>query len=178
MISNAKPFLRHLLRVVSLRLLHVDASYTPAIIERMRQRHLIVCANHVSYLDGLLIALTSPIPLVFAVDTDYSRRSSIARQGLALLTWMGFGTVVPIDAHSPFGLRSLRAALDRGDAVMIFPEGSISSNGHPQPVQQGTAWLTSKTGAAVVNIRILGAERSRVFAKSGCAWWPRITIEY
>jgi len=163
---------------MALRLLRVRATYSTATVEVLRQERVIVCSNHVSLLDGVIVALASPVPLTFGVDTDFSRRSKIASRGLTLLSWLGFGAVVPIDGNSPFGIRSLSKALDRGDSVMLFPEGKISETGHPCAEQPGVAWLVRRSGVKVVRIRIRGAERSRLFAKSGDKFWPAVEIQF
>jgi acyl-[acyl-carrier-protein]-phospholipid O-acyltransferase/long-chain-fatty-acid--[acyl-carrier-protein] ligase len=160
-----RPFLRSVLRLVALRLLRVRASYSPASIELLRQGRAIVCANHVSLLDGVIVALASPVPLTFGVDTDFSRRSRLASRGMAALAWLGFGAVV-------------LKALDRGETVMVFPEGRISETGRPLPDQPGMAWLVRRAGAPVLRVRIRGAERSRFFAKAGKHFWPRIEVEF
>ena len=153
-------------------------AYSAASVERLRAGPVLVCANHVSLIDGVIVALASPVPLVFGVDTDFSRRSLLARSGMAALAALGFGRVVPIDAGSPFGLRALRKALDRGESVMLFPEGRISDTGWPLPEQPGVAWLAARCRAPVLRVRIRGAGRSKLFAKAGSAWWPRIDMEF
>ena len=173
-----RRLLQALLRLVALRLLRVRASYSPASVELLRQGRVIVCANHVSLLDGVIVALASPVPLTFGVDTDFSRRSKIASRGMAALAWLGFGAVVPVDGASPFGIRALLKALDRGETVMVFPEGRISETGRPQPEQPGVTWLVRRAGAPVLRVRIRGAERSRFFAKAGREFWPRIEVDF
>ena len=169
---------RFLLRRAGLAALRVRVAYRAASVERLRARPVLVCANHVSLIDGVIVALASPVPLVFGVDTDFSRRSLLARRGMAALAALGFGRVVPIDAGSPFGLRALRKALARGESVMLFPEGRISDTGGPLPEQPGVAWLAARCRAPVLRVRIRGAERSKLFAKAGSAWWPRIEMEF
>jgi acyl-[acyl-carrier-protein]-phospholipid O-acyltransferase/long-chain-fatty-acid--[acyl-carrier-protein] ligase len=171
-------YLKTIVRIVFLRVFRVHVSYTPAQMDQLSRGGVIVCANHVSLLDGVIIALASPSPLVFGVDTDYSRKSKIASYGLAMLSLMGYGTVVPIDAGSPFGLRTLRNALGRKDSVMVFPEGQISGTGQQQPDQPGVKWLVARSGASVIRVHIRGAENSKLFAKAGQMWWPRIEIEF
>jgi acyl-[acyl-carrier-protein]-phospholipid O-acyltransferase/long-chain-fatty-acid--[acyl-carrier-protein] ligase len=127
-------------------------------------------------LDGIIVALASPVPLTFGVDTGFSRRSRLARRGMAMLAWLGFGEVVPIDANSPFGIRALAKALERGDSVMLFPEGRISETGLPQHEQPGVRWLAKRSGVRIHRIRIIGAERSRLFAKAGQHLWPSIHV--
>lgn len=175
---TARSLLRGVLRRLALRILRVQATYSPDGIELLRRGRVIVCANHVSLLDGLIVALASPVPLTFGVDTDFSRRSLAASRCMGALAWLGFGAVVPIDSRSPFGLRSLCKALERGNSVMVFPEGLISPNGQPQPEQPGVQWLASRTRAPVLRIHIAGAERSRLFAKAGTEFWPQINISF
>ncbi|BAP87635.1 phospholipid/glycerol acyltransferase [Burkholderiales bacterium GJ-E10] len=173
-----RALLRFVLRRAGLAALRVRVRYKPLSVERLRAGPVLVCANHVSLIDGVIVALASPVPLVFGVDTEFSRRSLLARRGMAALAALGFGRVVPIDAGSPFGLRALRKALDRGEPVMLFPEGRISDTGAPLPPRPGVDWLAARCRAPVLCVRIRGAERSRAFAKAGTAWWPPIEIEF
>lgn len=173
-----RALLRFLLRRAGLAALRVRVVYRAASVNRLSAGPVLVCANHVSLIDGVIVALASPVPLVFGVDTDFSRRSILARRGMAALAAVGFGRVVPIDAGSPFGLRALRKALAAGESVMLFPEGRISDTGSPLPLRPGVDWLAQRCRVPVLCIRIRGAERSRAFAKAGSAWWPRIEIEF
>ena len=138
---------------------------------------LLVTANHVSFLDGVLIALTSPIPMHYAVEREYAVRNRATSAVLAFLAWLGCGAVVPLDAQAPHGLRTLLRLLDQTSPVMLFPEGRIGT-GEPQAVMPGLAWLLKKSGATEFRIQIAGAEQSRLFAKAGSKWWPPITIEF
>lgn len=176
--KGMRPTIRLILRGVALRLLRVRATYSADTVDALRRGRAIVCANHVSLLDGVIVALASPVPLTFGVDTDFSRHSKAASRGMAFLAWLGFGAVVPIDGSSPFGIRALAKALERGDTVMLFPEGKISESAHPNPDQPGLAWLAKRSGVEVIRIRIRGAERSRLFAKAGDKLWPRIEIKF
>jgi 1-acyl-sn-glycerol-3-phosphate acyltransferase len=174
--APASPAARWLGRCL-LRMLRVTVRLSPATAHCLDDGRYIVCANHVSLLDGVIVALASPAPLTFAVDTDFVRRSVAARLGMACLARLGFGAVVPLDARAPFGLRELRRRLEHGDNVMLFPEGRISPDGVPLSEQAGVAWLARATGAGIVRIRIRGAEQSRWFAKSGRKWRPAIVID-
>lgn len=163
---------------VVLWLFRVRVTIPEAARQKIAQGKTVVCANHVSLLDGLLVALASPAPLAIGVDTDYARRNPFAANGMRFLSWMGYGWVVPLDSGAPFGLRRLKRDLDRGRAVMLFPEGRISADGLPQPHMPGLSWLIRATGAEPVLVNIRGAEQSRLFAKSGSRIWPRIHLEF
>ena len=156
----------------------VRVSYSEHARVAIEAGNTIVHANHVSLLDGVIVALASPAPLVFAVDTDFSRRSPVARFGLDALSRIGFGMVVPLDSSAPFGMRALKRALLSGANVMVFPEGGISVSGDRQPDKPGLSWLATKTGASMVEVKIAGAEKSRLFARSGSEWWPKISLTF
>lgn len=174
-----RRMLRPVISWAMLRLLRVSTSYSQETLKKLQERQVIVCANHVSLLDGIIVALASPVPLAFGVDSEFSRKSKIASSGLNLLAWLGFGSVVPIDASSPFGIRSLSKSMKLGNSVMLFPEGRISDSGAPGPEQPGVQWLASKhPNATIVRVQIRGAERSQLFAKSGTKLWPAIHIAF
>ncbi len=173
-----KALARALLRKSFLPLLRVRASYCAHSLDALQRGPAIVCANHVSLLDGFIVALASPVPLTFGVDTDYSRRSKVAMRGMAALAWLGFGAVVPVDIDSPYGIRTMLKRLKAGDTLMLFPEGCISQDGTPQPEHQGIHWLQQRAGVKLIRVQITGAENSRFFAKSGTAFWPSINLAF
>ncbi|WP_304350851.1 1-acyl-sn-glycerol-3-phosphate acyltransferase [Comamonas testosteroni] len=161
-----------------LSMLRVTTSYSQPTLDKL-QHQVIVCANHVSLIDGVIVALASPVPLAFGVDTAFSRYSKVALTGLKVLAWLGFGSVVPIDSNSPFGIRSLSVALKHGQSIMLFPEGRISDTGAGGPDQPGVHWLMAKhPQAALVRVQIHGAEQSQLFAKAGKKLWPPIHISF
>lgn len=159
------------------RLFRVKVVCPASVSEVLARGGVLVSANHVSLIDGPLVALTSPVPLVFAVDTDYSRRSPAARKGMDILARLGCGAVLPLDSTAPFGVRHLVKSLRAGMSVMVFPEGQISE-GHALPEKAGFAWVIERAAPARIHVHISGAEQSRIFAKRGRHWWPRIVLEY
>lgn len=164
-----------LISTALLTLLRVRVNGTERLQRLHEGPHIIAC-NHVSFLDGLLIALISPVPLAFAVDTYYSRRACSAKLGMDLLSRLGYGRIIPVDSGSPYGLRELLRALKNGESVAIFPEGAISYDGKPLVDKPGLKWLMKKSGVPVIRMTIYGAEKSRFFAKSGQEFWPEIHV--
>jgi acyl-[acyl-carrier-protein]-phospholipid O-acyltransferase/long-chain-fatty-acid--[acyl-carrier-protein] ligase len=61
---------------------------------------------------------------------------------------------------------------------MVFPEGAISPSGRRQLDRPGLDWLIAKTGATPVAVEIHGAENSRLSAKAGSHFWPKITVHF
>ncbi|WP_321935238.1 1-acyl-sn-glycerol-3-phosphate acyltransferase [Paraburkholderia sp. J8-2] len=166
------------LRRALLLALRVRVVYSPDTLDALHSEACIVTCNHVSLVDGIIVALAAPLPMAFAVDTDWARRATVAATGLRVLSWLGLGRVVPLDARAPYGMRSLMRELLAGHSVMVFPEGEISFNGQRGSDRPGVTWLQDRTGATNVTLRIEGAERSRLFAKSGREWWPPIRLEF
>jgi 1-acyl-sn-glycerol-3-phosphate acyltransferase len=164
-----------LLGRVVLRTLRTTAIFAPKTEAALLRGSCIVTANHVSLLDGLLIAAAVP-PLVCAVDTEYSRDSKASKLGLSSLERLGFGRVVPLDSATPYGIRTLARVLADGHNVLLFPEGAISVTGRPGNARPGLRWLLNQTSATHVPLHLSGAEDSRLFAKTGRRWWPLIRI--
>ncbi|MFP3637511.1 1-acyl-sn-glycerol-3-phosphate acyltransferase [Paraburkholderia sp. SIMBA_054] len=162
---------------VALTLFRVKVKCPPEIAEILARGGVLVTGHHVSKIDAPLISLTCPLPLVFASDTDYSRRSNAARRGMAFLTYIGCGEVFDLDPTAPFGIRRVVKDLRAGDNIMIFPEGQITK-GAPMPPMAGLAWIIERAKPARIHVTLHGAEQSRLFAKCGTKWLPRITLEY
>lgn len=102
---------QNLIAGILLRILRVSVIIKADSLSVMNSGTCIVVCNHVSLLDGVILSLASPIPLSFAVERAWAVDNHISALGLALLAKCGFGSVVPMDSHSPFGLRSLLCAL-------------------------------------------------------------------
>ncbi len=105
---------------------------------------VMIVANHSSYADAVLLSATSPRPLRF-----------IGSAGLRRHFWMRwvFRTfaVIPVSPLDAYGtVRKAAAALRRGEVVVVFPEGHVSTSGHLLPFQKG-----AHTIARLANVLIL-----------------------
>ena len=111
----------------------------------------ILAANHVSYLDPPLIGCALPR------EINYLARESLFRfpiVGTVLRAW----NCVPVDRDGG-GATGLRAILDRllaGGAIIVFPEGTRSSDGRLQSARAGLGLLVIKSNACVVPARVFG----------------------
>ncbi len=67
---------------------------------------------------------------------------------------------IPVDRNRTIGdfgaLKGVVHALERGESVVMFPEGTRSKTGKPQKPKSGIGFLVYKTGVPVLPVRIDG----------------------
>jgi len=167
-----KPSLRRSLAVrVTCQLMRLSGVCTSRLA--LPAGALIVAPNHLSLWDGPLVACLTDRRVLFGVDPDYLCHQPW-RFMLLFLVKLGFGDVVPLDAHRPFAWRRLAAALHRGEAICMFPEGAIARSGQSLPIRPGVARLASMMKAPVLPVRIERAARRAAGARR--AEHPRIAV--
>ncbi|MBV9824472.1 MAG: acyl-[ACP]--phospholipid O-acyltransferase [Alphaproteobacteria bacterium] len=133
----------------------------------------IIVPNHVSFLDGPLIAAFLPGNPMFAIDTAQAARWW-ARPLLA------GADIYPMDPTRPMATKSLVKALRAGRQCVIFPEGRLNvTGGALMKVYDGPALIADKGDASVVPVRIDGVEFtpfSRLGGRLRRRWFPKVTI--
>ncbi|MFA5786385.1 MAG: lysophospholipid acyltransferase family protein [Actinomycetota bacterium] len=137
---------------------------------------LIVACNHISRLD----------PLAQGLLVDGAGRKARFLAKAELFHAFGLGRImrgmrqIPVHrgtAGAPLALDEAIAALERGDAVMIYPEGTITTNADLSVMagKMGVARLALATGAPVIPCAVWG---SHVAAPKGHkrSWRPGLEI--
>jgi cytidylate kinase len=117
---------------------------------------LIVACNHISFWDPPLVGSNFPRPLHFLAKAELFQNKVFG----AMLR--GYNCI-PIQrgAQARSGLRGGEEALNRGGAVVIFPEGTRNKSGAMLPPRAGIGRLAAVTRAPVLPVRITGSNHIR-----------------
>ena len=132
----------------------------------------VVVVNHVSWLDGLLLAVFLPGKPVFAVHTAVTQAWWIQP---ALKLFRAF----PVDPTNPMSAKAMVKAVKEGNTLVIFPEGRITVTGALMKVFDGPGMVADKADAPIIPVRIDGAQYStfsKLRGKVRLRMFPRITL--
>jgi 1-acyl-sn-glycerol-3-phosphate acyltransferase len=139
--------------------------------ERMIQSGpAILAMNHESYLDPLLAGTACDRAIYF-----------LARRTLLDAPMLGWLlpklNVIPVNQEGVdrSAIKALIRALNAGNGVLVFPEGSRTLDGHLQRAEPGLGLVIAKTFAPVVPMRIFGAHKALPRGGGGLHFVP-ITI--
>ena len=115
---------------------------------------VIVAANHGSFWDPPVLGVVLPRPL------RYMTRSSFFAVPLfgALIRSLG---AFPVRKADLSGLRAAEAALTRGEALLVFPEGGRMKDGRLHPALPGLGLIEARTRAPILPVYVSGTNRIR-----------------
>lgn len=141
----------------------------------------LLVANHVSWIDGVLLLLSSSRPIRMIVWSGNFQ--SRWMRGLAGL-W-GVILISQRPKEIVAALRTARDAIDNGELVCIFPEGEITRSGQLLGFRPGLLRILDGTSAPVLPVYLDGLwgsifsfERGRFFWKWPRQWPYPIFIEF
>lgn len=129
-----------------------------------RQGPYLICPNHQSYLDGILVCAVLP----------YKVFSNLFSLGWAPFFTGGLKGVlarlintIPVSANSNVldAMKISAVGLSENKILLVFPEGGLSLDGKPQPFKPGAAILARGLRVPVVPVAIKGSYG--IWAKGG-----------
>lgn len=129
---------------------------------------VILAANHGSQIDPLVMAAAVPRRCTFLTAAELLTRPVLGRLIRPF-------RVIPI-RRGQFDRRAIEECLTRlehGEALVIFPEGTISAEGRLLPAQDGMAFVAAR---ARVPILPMGISGTRQVWPSGARWPRRGTV--
>lgn len=131
----------------------------------------LIVANHVSWLDGILLILNSERPIRMIAWADYVTGPFI---GWLARTF----NVIPIKSTDGpraivTALNTAREAIQNGELVCIFAEGAITRTGQLQPFQRGLMRIIDGTDAPVIPTYLDELWGSIFSHRDGRFFWKR-----
>jgi len=130
----------------------------------------IIIANHVSFLDAIFLYAYLPRQVCFVVNTAIADKISF------FLRWINHVTIDPLN---PYSLKKIVKVIKKGQPIVLFPEGRITTTGGLMKIYSGTGFIALKTGAFVQPVIFRGLERSklsRLQGKTKTKWLPQVTF--
>ncbi len=149
-------------------------------LEHYYPRGAILAANHTSFLDPPILAVSWPEEVHFL-----ARETLFKNRGFGWLIRNVNAHPVSRDTADIGAMKMLCSLLEDGKKVVMFPEGTRSKDGELQPLKAGISMLILRTQTAVIPVYIDGAYRiwsrlhkwPRLFGKVTCIFGTPITAE-
>ena len=113
---------------------------------------VVLCPNHASYLDPAFVQIVLRRRLTFVMTDDFYQ----SPWGRWFFRLVG---AVPVGRGrlARKGLQRAIAHVKRGHAIVVFPEGRLTRDGHLGRGQRGIGVLARRTGAPIIPVGIVGA---------------------
>lgn len=113
----------------------------------------VIAPNHVSLVDGVILAVYLEGRPAIAVASDQAER-------WFLRPFVKLFNLYSINHARPLAAKALVQRIAAGERALIFPEGMVSRTGSLMKIYPGAAWIVDRAKAVVVPARIEGPERS------------------
>lgn len=146
---------RFLLRVLCRLLFRVRVDG----LEQLPSTHMIVCPNHLNWIDAFLVLLFLPVePHLYALGDQ----AAVTHRGWQkrVVDWLD--VVILLDRKRPgAAMAEMQRALAGGNSLLIFPEGGPGpSEGTLMPLKTGAARLSLESGVPIVPVGVAGTRET------------------
>ncbi len=141
---------------------------------------LLVC-NHVSYADALLIAGACRRPVRFVMDRNIFNNPLLGG-------FFKMAKTIPIcpkeqdEATYEAAFSQIKAELEAGEVVCIFPEGKLTKTGELNPFKKGVERIIAETPVPVIPLALQGlwgsffSHHGKGLFRTGKRFWSKINI--
>jgi len=128
--------------------------YVTGLENLYKDRAQLICANHQSLFDILILDSVLPVQFRFVVKKELS--------SIPILGWcLKFEKQVLVDrSNRRKGIESIKRAgdlINNGRSVAVFPEGTRSTDGEVKTFRKGSLLIAFETNAPVVPVTIDGS---------------------
>ena len=117
-------------------------------------KRTVIIANHLSYIDPVLIGTYIPENIQFAINTTISKEWWV-RPFLKIVR------TYPIEPNNAMALKSLIDEVKKDRKIAIFPEGRTSVTGSLMKIYEGPGMIADKADATILPIRVDGTQFTR-----------------
>jgi acyl-[acyl-carrier-protein]-phospholipid O-acyltransferase/long-chain-fatty-acid--[acyl-carrier-protein] ligase len=157
------------LRFFGLPLVRMVYHVTTTGLERLPRGGFLLLPNHITWVDGIILAIACPRPIRFMVAEEYYR--------LPWLNWVLRTTrTIPITPRrSKAAMQVAAEAIRAGEIVCVFPEGELTRTGVLGGLRRGFQHIALRAGAPVVPV-YLDQRWGSIFSFQGRRFfrkWPQ-----
>ena len=133
----------------------------------------VLVANHVTFVDWMVIACATQRPIRFVMDNAYANAWLVRRVlADAKVIPIASAKVNPEVLEAAFG--SISGALGAGELVCIFPEGRLSSDGQMAAFRRGIERILASDPVPVVPMHLSGLFGSHFSRAPSRRLWGRL----
>jgi len=135
---------------------------------------VLIVANHVSLLDGLLFYLYFPDRPTFAINPTMAGKWYFR-------PFLAFVDLFLVAPTNPISMKSLIKFLKEDRKIVIFPEGRITVSGSLMKIYEGPGMVADRAQAMVLPVGIEGAQYSPLGYLRGAVRvrrFPKITLRF
>ncbi|WP_424245812.1 acyltransferase [Elusimicrobium posterum] len=123
------------------------------------KKNAIIVANHNSFLDPLILAVFLPGRPYFAVSSEMASK-------FWLKPFIKLIRHYVVDPENPMAIKTIIEEVKKGNKIVIFPEGRVSTTGGIMKIHPGHAMIAERSGAEIIPISIEGSQYS-LFSRFG-----------
>ena len=114
--------------------------------ERLPEGGALLVANHLSYVDVVVLQMACPRPIRFV------GHEGLTRNWFFRLVFRLTGTIPVAPDNALETMRRVSRSLQAGELVLLFPEGAISRTGQLMKLERGYELMAKKAGVPVVPV--------------------------